>query len=828
MKKYLLLILVLLSFMELRAQYKLDTLLSYKAGPGVTYTKMRVESIPLNVDMMVVDLKNPFIKVESVKANEKLDGREALSSMIKRRNVPQHNVVGGVNSDFFDMSNGRPINIQIENGEILRGPIGLSTVGFDVDNKPMLGRVNFGGQLILKDTTVTVSGVNQGRNSNQMILFNSFNGQSTGTNSYGTEARIHPLGMWLANDTVKCVVDTVVSGVGNMALTEGHAVLSGHGVMDAILKGRVKAADTIKVNLGITPGLKKLKEMLGGYPKIVYNGKNWADQGYLEEGGPDHTYQSEPRTAIGFSQDSTKMYLFIVDGRSDQSAGLTLPKLADLMIQEGVYLGMNFDGGGSSEMIVRNSIMNSPSDGGERTLSNALIVVSTAPIEALNSITILPQKKAVFRDDKVTFSAIGSDKYFNAVTLDPAKVTYSCDAKIGTIDNKGLFTASKLNGGQGYVYVSYDNVKDSALVTLKPIVKISLIPNNFTTDTLRSVRLSLKAYDSQNAVRSIPVSEIKWTLSDSLLGTLDALGSFRAKKEGKGSIIAEYQGIIDTVEVSVVVGKDVKVINEMENVEEWTISGSAVDMANTKLSVVQDLKSSGTGSLKVDYTFTYDGLQDNIIYLDPKKPIEVYGVPDTLFIDGRVDTAVNHRVYLVLMNDNGDLFRANPSNGMNSAGVFGRVDIPARASQVITPGAFFIFPIKVQEIEIRLGSSKETGKTYKGTLYLDNLRARYPLQTTGVEESASSLRPDKFALMQNYPNPFNPATVIEFTTKELSHVSLRVYDMLGREVEVLLDKELPSGSHRVNFSAQGLSSGVYFYRLQSGSMVEVKKMMLVR
>ncbi|HEX2962868.1 MAG TPA: hypothetical protein VHO43_13805, partial [Ignavibacteriales bacterium] len=61
MKKQILFLLVLLSFMEVRAQYKLDTLASYKAGPGVTYTKMRAASIPLNVDMMVVDLKNPFV-----------------------------------------------------------------------------------------------------------------------------------------------------------------------------------------------------------------------------------------------------------------------------------------------------------------------------------------------------------------------------------------------------------------------------------------------------------------------------------------------------------------------------------------------------------------------------------------------------------------------------------------------------------------------------------------------------------------------------------------------------------------------------------------------
>lgn len=830
MKKQILFLLVLLSFTEVRSQYKLDTLACYPAGPGVTYTRTRIESIPLNMDMLTVDLKNPFIKLESVKANEKLDGREVLSSMIKRHTFTGHSVVGGVNADFFDMTTGRPINIQIENGEMLRGPISLSTIGFDQNNTPMLGRVKFGGQLILKDTTVGIAGVNQSRSTDQMILFNSYNGATTGTNIYGTEALVHPLGSWLVNDTVVCIIDTVISGAGNMALSKGSAVLSGHGVMSALLQNRAVKGDTVKIYLGITPGLKKLKEMLGGYPRIVKDGKNWADIGYTEEGGPDHTYLYEPRTGIGFSKDSTKMFLFAADGRNyGISIGVTLPMFADIMLQAGVYQGLNFDGGGSTEMMVRNSIMNIPSDGSERALSNSLLVISTAPVEALSSIVISPRKTLVFRGDKAVFSAVASDKYFNAVVPDPSTISFTCDPRLGTIDNKGNFTAGALNSGSGYIYLNYGNFRDSALVTFKPIVKIILVPKSFTTDTLKTIRVNFKAYDAQNAVRTIPYTDLKWSYSDSAVGYLDINRNFHGKKEGKTVMIADYQGVKDTMEVNVEVGNGTQPLSEMEDSSGWTLSGTGIDLQNTKLSTVNDVKSSGTGALKVDYSFTYNGADENKVFLDPKVPLNVYGIPDSLIIDGRGESSLSHKIYVIFSDDNSELFRAFAGSSLISAGSFQRIAISARPAQILTPGGFFLFPVKITRIEVLLDCKKDSGATYKGTFYLDNLRAQYPLQTTGVEEAAmKSQRAEDYGLMQNYPNPFNPSTIIEFRTKEFSHVSLRVFDILGREVAVLMDKEVPAGNYKVNFNAGGLSSGVYFYKLQRGVSSEIKKMMLVR
>ncbi len=88
--------------------------------------------------------------------------------------------------------------------------------------------------------------------------------------------------------------------------------------------------------------------------------------------------------------------------------------------------------------------------------------------------------------------------------------------------------------------------------------------------------------------------------------------------------------------------------------------------------------------------------------------------------------------------------------------------------------------------------------------------------------------PAKYDLHQNYPNPFNPTTTISFDLPIRSRVSLAVFNTLGQQVVQLIDEEVESGRHELNFHSSGLSSGVYYYRLQAGNVVDTKKMTLLK
>ncbi len=112
--------------------------------------------------------------------------------------------------------------------------------------------------------------------------------------------------------------------------------------------------------------------------------------------------------------------------------------------------------------------------------------------------------------------------------------------------------------------------------------------------------------------------------------------------------------------------------------------------------------------------------------------------------------------------------------------------------------------------------------TYSNGIY----RSLNP-NVTAVISNFNSL-PSSFRLFQNYPNPFNPTTTINYSVPKSSFVTLKVYDILGREIKTLVDDEKPSGNYKVEFNGSNLSSGIYFYRMQAGSFVETKKLILLK
>ncbi|MCX6122767.1 MAG: T9SS type A sorting domain-containing protein [Ignavibacteriales bacterium] len=109
-----------------------------------------------------------------------------------------------------------------------------------------------------------------------------------------------------------------------------------------------------------------------------------------------------------------------------------------------------------------------------------------------------------------------------------------------------------------------------------------------------------------------------------------------------------------------------------------------------------------------------------------------------------------------------------------------------------------------------------SGRIFKGTLIPTNI------------SSERDLMPQSYSLLQNYPNPFNPSTTISFNLPCKSFVSLKIFDLIGREVATVVSEELSAGRYAKQWIATGMPSGVYFYRLQTGSFTETKKLVLLR
>lgn len=107
-------------------------------------------------------------------------------------------------------------------------------------------------------------------------------------------------------------------------------------------------------------------------------------------------------------------------------------------------------------------------------------------------------------------------------------------------------------------------------------------------------------------------------------------------------------------------------------------------------------------------------------------------------------------------------------------------------------------------------------------------RALNRIRTAEAPLETAEALPTTFSLSPNYPNPFNPTTTIRFALPEAATVRLTVYDVLGRQVQLLVDEQRPSGRHEVGFEATRLPSGLYFYRIEAGAFTAVRRMLLVK
>lgn len=128
---------------------------------------------------------------------------------------------------------------------------------------------------------------------------------------------------------------------------------------------------------------------------------------------------------------------------------------------------------------------------------------------------------------------------------------------------------------------------------------------------------------------------------------------------------------------------------------------------------------------------------------------------------------------------------------------------------------------------VRFRDSCDTNLNWDGW-YVDNINVTaFQVAPTGIE-GGNALLPTKFELSQNYPNPFNPATKINFALPKDGFVKITIFDLLGREIRTLVNENKTAGYYSVDFSSENLSSGFYFYKMESASFIETKKMMLVK
>ena len=121
------------------------------------------------------------------------------------------------------------------------------------------------------------------------------------------------------------------------------------------------------------------------------------------------------------------------------------------------------------------------------------------------------------------------------------------------------------------------------------------------------------------------------------------------------------------------------------------------------------------------------------------------------------------------------------------------------------------------------------GRGTEGNVLIETgFLANRPLPGAVSSVASGETVPVEYRLDQNYPNPFNPTTTVSFALPQRNHVTLNVFDVLGRHLLTILNQEMNAGTHKVVFDAARLPTGLYFYRIQAGDFVQTKRLLLIK
>jgi hypothetical protein len=377
----------------MRAQ-KGDTTVARQLAPGVSYRKFTDPRGPWAMNLVRVNLRRKDLEIRSARALDHLKGRERVSDIVRRVNSTGVRVLAAVNGDFFELKSGENENNQVIAGEWWKGLKVTDSpydtydnthvqFGLNAARQPLIDRFILDGKAWDRGvmTPIITLNFNQSGNPEGTALYTSRFGETTprDTTRQTAEAALRSIGK--RADTLLFVRRGAVSTSSGSSIPTDGAVLAAYG--NGLRTKEVQAmadGDTVKVLLATSPRIQRgavPATIIGGWPRILRDGQNIAGDAATVEGTISRNAEMRhPRTAVGFSRDSSMLFLLTVDGRSESSGGMTLTELATMMRKLGAWQAMNFDGGGSTTMVVDGVLMNKPSDKeGERTVGNALMVV---------------------------------------------------------------------------------------------------------------------------------------------------------------------------------------------------------------------------------------------------------------------------------------------------------------------------------------------------------------------------------------------------------------------------------------------------------------------
>ncbi len=819
-------------------EYQINVLEDKDVGPGIRHLRLRLPDYPLNVNILTMDMTNPYNRVETMQAYEELCKTEKLANAYNRLMTDEKRPIAAANGNFWCVSSqypwsdlliGATYNGNLRNGKIITetnaysdqwdgGPANTGVVAVDVDKNLYCGIMYYKGYAINeKIGSPEIIQVNKIVRDGEIGLYNSFYGTSksfqpvdtyTGTdgNSHfsiatGVSTEVY-LNLnegqeWMSGKQMECTVQKVVTDAGTGTLGSYDLCLVARGGHKDTF-AQLAEGDQVTIDIswatadGDTP---EIEQLIGGNAMVLLDGE-------LTERNNNETYNSQvySRCAYGSSADGNTLFVVIIDKSTSSygtSAGCSTSVMSQIMQHYGCANLCNFDAGGSAQMMIGGEVINTTTESTPRAVANGFMLFSIAPQDdeiarlEFEDVTLEAPLYSTF-----TPVIIGYNQYGDIVDEDLQGFTLSCDESIGTCSGSSFSAGGDATTGN--LTATYNGVsvtKELTVLSAEPAIRLKPL----LIDAAREYTMEVTASIGETVYQYDP-SKIEWEVEDASIAEIDENGTLRASKEGTTTITGRIGGLEDQTELTVEIANAAKLYPT--DFTDWTIS---------RPSGISNYEFSEDGTL----SFTYASPRE--AYIQIAKTFTYYSLPDKLCMTFTSTIPVESLSIDLRTRENtrSNLISVTPTSGDQfAAGETYTVEFPISAH--VDPEDLITFPITLYYIRFYL----ETSSANKGdhTINISELWAEYDnydpasVETISVDKASNAV--------SLFPNPVVDGSV---TVKASSGIEeIAVYNISGIE---MLRREY-SGEQSETLNVSSLKPGLYLVKVSAGSGPQVAKMIV--
>ncbi len=816
--------------------YQIDVLIDRDLGPGVNYKRLRIPDFPLNVNMITMDLNNPYNRIETTQGGEQLGKTEKLVDAYHRQYTAEKRPLAGANGNFWCVSNqyhwaeflvGATFNGNVRNGQIITETNAHADWWGHNNGSPGCVAITPTKEMVIdfmyykgwvkseKFEPLVIQQTNKVVRDGEVGLYNSFFGrtksfipadQYTGDDGVQHMRRVENVSTevyltineghtWMVGRPMQCTVKEVKTNAGASTLGDYDVCLVGRGANKDALASLVPG-DVITIELGWEQpdgSVPEIEQLIGGNGVVMVDGvlTNLNDI-------DDYNTKTYSRCAYGTTADRKTMINVVIDMSTDlvygKSAGCNTKVMCDIMRYYGCTNIMNMDAGGSAQMMVNGKIVNRTTEGTPRAVANGWFFYSIAPQDdviarlAFDEVTLTAPPYSSY-----TPKILGYNQYGDLIDEDVQGFTLSCDANVGTC-NGDIFIAAG-NPGVGNLTATLNGVSVTKQITIADAaMAIRIKP--LLIDATREYAMEVTATIGENIYTYDP-AHIAWTVEDNSIVSIDENGILKGLKEGTTTVTGKIGDFEDVTTVTVEIADAPKMYPLDFNV--WTAKGPS-GISNATLA--QD----GTIS------FTYGSPRS--AYVQITDTLDYYSLPDKLWMSFTPSVALT-KLEIDMRSPSitrTNLIEVTPSSGeVFAAGETHTIEIPI--SSLGDPADLILYPISVYNIKFNIQKSTD----YKGaqTIKINDFYAEYENYVSSVE----SIIVDKDSKVSVYPNPAVEDFVI--VTAATTIKAVKIYSMAGTEV-----KSQNCDAACVEINVDNLTAGIYILAVETQNSSTTSKLIV--